>query len=389
MDPITHAASGALLAMALPKKPHTHWFIPLAALGAALPDIDVIFSPAPVDFLLLHRGISHSLVAAPILGVLYALCMFPLWRKTTEAHWSFAKVWFLATGLMLLHIWLDCVTTYGTMIFLPFSEYRVRLNGVFIVDICLMIPMLLALYYGYKGYRQKNDTLCKKWATLGLIWVFVYPGTCVALRIMHQHTAEQRLLTQGLKEQELRNIAVLPDAFAPLYWRLIYETEQPFVATKKDVQENVSLPHNLHGFHFVDAAQSVFHQGLDWRGMPTTPSIAYPALSVSLSQSLVRSSRSAQAFLDFSLMPVEERSVIDTGEEYAIYDLRFASMLPMVQSLMQLRNGDMPTFLFWGRREYEAWTAVRMQFGASGKDSGWQKPEPPRKSTWWQWLVGL
>ena len=60
MDPITHAASGAVAMLALPRRPLTRWAVPLAALAAASPDLDLVFVSTPLQFLLLHRGITHS-----------------------------------------------------------------------------------------------------------------------------------------------------------------------------------------------------------------------------------------------------------------------------------------------------------------------------------------
>ena len=37
MDPITHAASGAVAMLALPRRPLTRWAVPLAALAASRP----------------------------------------------------------------------------------------------------------------------------------------------------------------------------------------------------------------------------------------------------------------------------------------------------------------------------------------------------------------
>ena len=67
MDPITHAASGAVAMLALPHRPATRWAVPLAAIAAASPDIDVLFCHTPLQFLQLHRGITHSLAAAPLM----------------------------------------------------------------------------------------------------------------------------------------------------------------------------------------------------------------------------------------------------------------------------------------------------------------------------------
>ena len=73
MDPITHAASGAVAMLSLPNRPATRWAVPLAAIASASPDIDVALCHTPLEFLLLHRGITHSLAAAPLLGLLLTL----------------------------------------------------------------------------------------------------------------------------------------------------------------------------------------------------------------------------------------------------------------------------------------------------------------------------
>ena len=57
MDPVSHAASGAIALMALRSRPATAWALPLAALACASPDIDLVFCHSPLDVLLLHRGI--------------------------------------------------------------------------------------------------------------------------------------------------------------------------------------------------------------------------------------------------------------------------------------------------------------------------------------------
>ncbi len=379
MDPITHAASGALLASVIKERPATKWFLPLAALTAASPDIDIIFAHAPVDFLLLHRGITHAFAAAPFMAILLALCMYPLWSKKTPHAFSLGKTYLFAVTLLLLHIWLDVVTTYGTLALLPFSEHRVRLNGVFIIDILVTLPIFAALYWGQKQ---------KKWAALGLIWIFIYPSACVFWRMHLENISLARLKGEG---QNIEKIAVLPDAFAPLYWRLIYENNEDFV---QNTNSN-NVPYaakNMQDFTFAPAANTVWHQGLNALGSPHTERIAYPALPKEMAQSLSKQSMRGLTYMQFSLIPTFELRPLGAplaeAREVAIYDLRFSSMLPFVIDLMQKRNNGEPTFLFLGKQLGEKWTDVRLVFSGSGKDSLWQKPVPPTKPTWWQWLLG-
>ncbi len=381
MDPITHAASGALFASVIKERPATKWFLPLAALTAASPDIDVIFAHAPLDFLLLHRGITHAFAAVPFMALLISLCMYPLWNKKTPHAFSLGKTYLFAACLLLLHIWLDVVTTYGTLALLPFSEYRVRLNGVFIIDILVTLPIFAAIYWGQKQ---------KKWAVLGLIWIFIYPSACVFWRMHLEDTALARLTNAG---QNIEKIAVLPDAFAPLYWRLIYENDENFTPNKNTSNAPYTAK-NMQGFSFAPAANTVWHQGLNALGSPRTELIAYPALPKEIAQSLSEQSERGLAYMQFSLIPTFElrplsaETPLTEAREVAIYDLRFSSMLPFVIDLMHKRNNGEPTFLFLGKQQENTWTDVRLIFSGSGKDSLWQKPVPPQKPTWWQWLLG-
>ncbi len=374
MDPISHAASGAILALSLPERPASRFFVPMAALVTALPDIDVIFAPAPIDFLLLHRGITHSLAAIPFMALIVSLFFFPFWRNSTPNSWSYLRTYFYICTLFLLHIWLDIITTYGTMVFLPFSDYRVRLNGIFIIDLLITLPMLLTVFLA----RKKRKLAC-----LVLIWIFIYPSACVGLRMWHEARASERLSAENIT-----NIAVLPDALAPFYWRVIYQSETPFDPDNTE-QNLTTLPKAIQGYVYPNTAQSIHHQGLDMFGNPRTKVLNYPALRPEIAESISVTSRRALAYLDFSLMPLEASRPIGSGEEFIIYDLRFGTMLPWVKSIMDLRNDGAPPFLFKAQREGEAWTKIRLVFGGSGKDSQWQKPQTPEPATFWQWLVGL
>ena len=101
MDPITHAASGAVAMLAMPHRPASRWAVPLAALAAASPDMDVAFAHTPLQFLLLHRGITHSLAAAPLLGLVFALAGYALREQATaEVVQQFTRIHDIAAGFV-------------------------------------------------------------------------------------------------------------------------------------------------------------------------------------------------------------------------------------------------------------------------------------------------
>ena len=144
MDSLTQLVLGAAMAeLALGRKVGNK--APLwGAICGTIPDLDVLFNPLLSDLQELgsHRGFSHSIffttLLAPLLG--YLLSLF--YRKK-EANWvEWTVMCFLA---LVTHPLLDAFTNYGTQLFLPFSDYRVAFNSIFIVDPIYTMPMLLAL----------------------------------------------------------------------------------------------------------------------------------------------------------------------------------------------------------------------------------------------------
>ena len=367
MDPVTHAASGAIALLALPRRPLTAWALPLAAGVTAAPDLDVLFCHTPLEFLLIHRGISHSFAAMPVFGLLLALCCWPLWRKATPGRWSFARVWLLCCGLLLLHIWLDVVTTYGTMVFLPFSHYRVRLNSVYIIDLLLTVPLLWAVW----RWRSRRGLIL-----LTLAWMFIYPGSGIGINAWHTAQARERFAEEG---RTVSRLHVLPDAFAPFFWRVIFEE-----------------------------GETVASQSLDALGRPRAPEETYPATPLPLVAAFSRASVACDTYFQFAMLPVMDSlrpedmpPLIKEGthEGALFYDLRFGSGLAFVRRLLAMRpNADIPFQLMVelgpaatgaagaGEPKLEA---LRLRFSDSGRDSHWHAPVAPTPPSFWQWLVGL
>ena len=427
MDPITHAASGAVAMLSLPNRPATRWAVPLAAIASASPDIDVALCHTPLEFLLLHRGITHSLAAAPLLGLLLTLLARPLWKSATPGHWSFPKVWLFMIGMVLLHIWLDIITTYGTMIYLPFSHERVRLNAVYIIDLLLTLPLLWAVL----RWRAKRGLM-----RLALAWVFVYPALCISLNAWHTAQTQDRLTAEAQTTgQTVRQVVLLPDAFGPLFWRALYETDGP-------------------------GGRIVHSQGLNALGQPRTAPSSHRAAPPELLAELARQSVAADAFFNFTLLPVispladdftpveahaaagdgpsaqatptapagtadatgapdatgttapagtaGDRPAAQTRPTYALFnDLRFGSDLALVRAIIAHRpNADVPfkymveldladpgqsvALVNEGKNPGDVrLVRERLRFSDSGKDSHWQKPRLPSPPPFRDWIMGL
>ena len=160
MDTITHGIAGALIGKALfrgqdlvAKGPVTKqrvitWSL---MLGAIFPDADVfrdMFSKDPMLILTWHRSVTHSLLCAPIWVLLLAALTgwFARARKW-EAPSFGALAGIYAIGI-LSHIFLDLVTSFGTMIWSPLRWSRPAWDLIFIIDLTLtailLVPQLVA-----------------------------------------------------------------------------------------------------------------------------------------------------------------------------------------------------------------------------------------------------
>lgn len=171
MDTITHGIAGALIGKAIFGGDDLFALRPMntrrvigwtVMIGAIFPDFDTlrdVFSRNELLMITSHRSITHSLVCMPIFALLLALLTRGACRYL---HWeapSFAKLAALYAVGILSHIFLDLVTTYGTMIWSPLGWSRPAWDTIFIVDFTLtgilLLPQFLAWVYATKENKEK------------------------------------------------------------------------------------------------------------------------------------------------------------------------------------------------------------------------------------------
>jgi membrane-bound metal-dependent hydrolase YbcI (DUF457 family) len=183
MDTITHGIAGALIGKAVfhgedmfVSKPMNRARIITWAvmLGAIFPDSDILrdwFSNNQMLILTWHRSFTHSLVCMPIFALLLAALTrwFARWRKWDAP--SFAALAGLYAIGILSHIFLDLVTSFGTMIWSPLQWSRPAWDLIFIVDFTfsalLLGPQILAWVYR-QAEGLKNRAIIT-WCVLALV----------------------------------------------------------------------------------------------------------------------------------------------------------------------------------------------------------------------------
>jgi inner membrane protein len=194
-----------------------------AAWGAffgTLPDLDVIVLPFldPAAGIRWHRGISHSILIMVVAAVVLAK---PLARRHVEQGVTAREMGWMVFWAWSTHVLIDCLTTYGTQIFEPFSSERVAANLVFIVDPLVTLPLLIGLVMALRtdaGQFGKR----RKLVSLGIGVSCLYLGFAIVMKFR----AEEEI-SADLKAAHPEGVlvAVAPTSFNTVLWRGLIETE--------------------------------------------------------------------------------------------------------------------------------------------------------------------
>lgn len=220
MDTLTHALSGALIARATASKDAPPRSIPrrVAAgfFACAAPDLDFIIGYiGPVEYLLTHRGVTHSLVLLPAWALLYSWILAKVLRE--PRGW---RALYGVTALALVtHIVGDLITSFGTMIFAPFSDWRAALGTTFIIDLWFSGIIVAGLVLSAFLYRTRIPAVAASIALAG------YVG--------FQYVQQQRALDFGAeyaKSLGLRKAqtTVHPRPVSPFNWTVFVSDDETY-----------------------------------------------------------------------------------------------------------------------------------------------------------------
>jgi len=150
MDTLTHSLAGALIGEttarwlpnrdgALPENARRNLFATLMVVGSNLPDIDFVYSVvtrSKLDYLLQHRGYTHTIVGVLIESLMMVLvCEAWIRRRRLSADLR-DRLLILALALLgpLIHIAMDATNTFGVHPFWPFDNHWLYGDSVFILE---------------------------------------------------------------------------------------------------------------------------------------------------------------------------------------------------------------------------------------------------------------
>lgn len=214
MDSLTHGLLG--LSLGALRRPDADRSAVLVAcvVAAELPDLDYLWPAADsvLHTLKAHRGLSHSLVAAPLVALTAAGAAKLVFRKARPVP---LFVWALG-AVLFAHLLADAWTGWGTRLLLPFSDARVTLDWMMVLDPFFTVPLLIGALWDVRK-RQ----LDRRAMLVGLSVACAYLGTRVVARSMiHDRVAERhsdalqiQVFPSWLDVTEWRYVAVFPERY--------------------------------------------------------------------------------------------------------------------------------------------------------------------------------
>jgi inner membrane protein len=210
VDTLTHALSGALLARATAPKDAPPRSLPrrIAAgfFACAAPDLDIVMTWfGPVAYLESHRGVTHSLIVLPLWTLLLSWILAKVLRE--PRGWR-ALYGVTALGIGL-HIAGDVITSYGTMILAPFSDWRAAIGTTFIIDLWFTGIIAAGLIASVALRRSR--------------WPAVAASAVLAAYVGFQYLQKEKAVEFGeryARDQGLRGatVNVQPRPVSPLNW---------------------------------------------------------------------------------------------------------------------------------------------------------------------------
>lgn len=228
MDNLTHGLLAASIGMLrrrergpetdFPTEPPTQTdraVVWAAFIAGEMPDLDVFLGSEVLDEYIYHRGFSHSLVVAPVIAAVATGLVKLVWR---QARASTVYVWSLFS-VLAAHLINDWMTGWGTRLLWPFSEFRLGLDWIPIIDLLYTVPLLAAVIVAVR-----RPSLRRRVIPAVLIYLLVYT---VGYRGI-SHTLVESRVREAYAGRPVQQVRVAPDLFNPIRWQFTVDLGDRF-----------------------------------------------------------------------------------------------------------------------------------------------------------------
>jgi len=372
MDTITHGIVGALIGKAYfapepPKKakeappswrkpPHDARRVAIiaATLGAIFPDIDVFAGPLAHNSLAMimwHRSITHSIVMLPLWAALLAALTAALARPLRWPAPPWKTLFTIYAVALASHIFLDVITSFGTMVWSPINSARPAWDWLFIVDLTLtgaaLVPQLGA--WAFRKSEGVGRRAFVTWASAaGCVFVVALVVRRIGIPFSNAGVAAAAVMLAGFLILPLRRgagvrfgrtrwaragVALTAGyiAFAGGMHHVALQKVNAFVAEARlNAQSTAALPlpPSAAGWAgMVATPDGIYRVEFDQFGSGPVQFHFFPQAASNSYTATARNLRDVQIFLAFARFPQFRYFERDGQPVVRITDLRFYGML--------------------------------------------------------------
>lgn len=231
MEPVTHFLTGACLGRAGFNRKTAYATLAMT-LAAEAPDLDVFWGVrGPVAGFQHHRGITHTLVAAPVIALVTVgvVWLIHRWKKKPPLiapRWGL--LWLFALFADLSHLLLDYTNNYGLRPFFPFNGHWYERSIVFIFDPVIFLVLLASFIMPWLFGLADREIGARRptfrgrgWSIAALIFIVLW----WSLRNAERAHAIELVRNGGMISEPITHIDAEPSIIDPFAWRVIAETQ--------------------------------------------------------------------------------------------------------------------------------------------------------------------
>ncbi len=215
MDSITHIVAGAALGELVFGKKIGNKALIVGAIANTIPDIDVFFTKlaaTPDAALHVHRGYTHALFTHPFMALPFAFLTYRLFKKEI----AFYKWYLFFVFSFVSHVMMDCCTTYGTQLLLPFTNKLISWNNLSVVDPLFTFPMVI--FFLMVWFINKESAWRRRIAKASILMSVLYLGSATVNKYNSVDVFKETLKTKHIA---VTNFSTTPTMFTSWLWNMV------------------------------------------------------------------------------------------------------------------------------------------------------------------------
>lgn len=196
-----------------------------STLGAMLPDLDIVTHvKGRLNYLLKHRGASHSLLALGGMALGLGTVVYSFFPETP---WNTIIFWALAGTLS--HGIVDILNSFGAELLWPFYKKKLTVEMIILTDPVIFSLFLLSLLVSF--FRPEATQVA------GI--AFLGSG----LYLIYRHIGRLKIREALMKRYHLtdvKQVKILPAMYRPFSWNfLLFEDDFVCFGTIRDTQTKI------------------------------------------------------------------------------------------------------------------------------------------------------